>query len=90
MKRTLLALCLSLVAGLAIAGEAAGSRAYDASPQCPKAAAKAAAAGSVAEAGTPAPATPATTVRVRGGGGGTAPTRLTSPRWHTLLPGMFR
>jgi hypothetical protein len=24
------------------------------------------------------------------GGGGTAPTRLTSPRWHSLLPGMFR
>ena len=89
MKRTLLALCLSLAAGLAIAGEAAGNRAYDASPQCPKAAAKAAAAASVAEAGTPAPAVPAVTVRVRGGGG-TAPTRLTSPRWHSLLPGMFR
>ena len=37
----------------------------------------------------PAPAGTAVTVRVRGGGG-TAPTRLTSPRWHTLLPGMFR
>jgi hypothetical protein len=89
MKRTLLALCLSLVAGLAIAGEAAGSRAYDATPQCPKAAAKAAAASSGAEAGTAVPTPPAVTERVRGGGG-TAPTRLTSPRWHSLLPGMFR
>jgi hypothetical protein len=89
MKRTLLALCLSLVAGLAIAGEAAGGHAYQGPPQCPKAAAKAAAATPVADAGTPAPAAPTAPVRARGGGG-TASARLTSPRWHSLLPGMFR
>ena len=85
MNRTLVALCLCLVSGLALAGEAASGNAFDAPPLCPKAAAKAAAAAPVA--GTPAPA-PATT-RTRGGGGAAA-TRLTSPRWHSLLPGMFR
>lgn len=89
MKRTLLALCLSLVAGLAIAGEAASGHGYEAPPLCPKAAAKAAAASPVVEAGTPGAAAPTPVVRVRGGGGPTS-TRLTSPRWHSLLPGMFR
>ena len=85
MNRTLVALCLCLVSGLALAGEAASSNAFDAPPLCPKAAAKAAAAAPVA--GTAAPAPVATRTR---GGGGTAATRLTSPRWHSLLPGMFR
>jgi hypothetical protein len=89
MKRTLLALCLSLAAGLAIAGEAAGGHAYQAPPQCPKATAKAAVAAPAPEAGTSTPPAPATPVRTRGGGG-TASARLTSPRWHSLLPGMFR
>lgn len=85
MKRTLLALCLCLVSGLVLAGEAARANAFDAPPLCPKAAARAVAAGPVA--GTPAPAPASTRAR---GGGGTAATRLTSPRWHSLLPGMFR
>ena len=89
MKRTLLALCLCLVAGLAIAGEAASGHGYDAPHLCPKAAAKAAAATPAVEAGTPVAAAPAPAVRARGGGGPTS-TRLTSPRWHSLLPGMFR
>jgi hypothetical protein len=85
MKRTLVALSLCLVSGLALAGEAASANAFDAPPLCPKAAAKAAAAAPVAGTATPAPAAN----RVRGGGGAPA-TRLTSPRWHSLLPGMFR
>ena len=89
MKRTLLALCLCLVTGLAIAGEAASANGYEAPPLCPKAAAKAATPTPVVEAGTPVVATPAPVARVRGGGGPTA-TKLTSPRWHSLLPGMFR
>lgn len=89
MKRTLLALCLCLVTGLAIAGEAASTNGYDSTPLCPKAAAKAAAPTPVVEAGTSVVASPAPVVRVRGGGGPTS-ARLTSPRWHSLLPGMFR
>ena len=88
MKRTLLAFCLCLVTGLAIAGEAASANVYDAPPLCPKAAAKAAAPTPVVEAGSPV-AAPAPAARVRGGGGPTT-TKLTSPRWHSLLPGMFR
>lgn len=87
MKRTLVALCLCLclVSGVALAGEAARGNAFDAPPLCPKAAAKAASTAPVA--GTAAPAPSASRTR---GGGGTAATRLTSPRWHSLLPGMFR
>ena len=86
MKRTLLALCLCLVTGLAIAGEAASRNGYDAPPLCPKAAAKAAASAPVV--GAPVAPAPAA-ARTRGGGGSTT-TRLASPRWHSLLPGMFR
>ena len=85
MQRTLVALCLCLASGLALAGEAASSNAFDAPPLCPKAAAKVAAAAPVA--GTPVAAPAASRAR---GGGGAAATRLTSPRWHSLLPGMFR
>ncbi|MGH8029967.1 MAG: hypothetical protein ACREO3_08540 [Arenimonas sp.] len=88
MKRTLLALCLGLLAGQAFAGVAASGNGYDSPPLCPKAAAKTAGGAPVADA--PAPHAPATVVRARGGGGATAATRLTSPRWHSLLPGMFR
>jgi hypothetical protein len=89
MKRPLLALCLSLVTGLAIAGEVSGGIGNDEAPLCPKAAAKAATQAPVADAGAPVAASPAPAARVRGGGGTTS-TRLTSPRWHSLLPGMFR
>ena len=85
MQRTLVALCLCLVSGLALAGEAARSNTFDAPPLCPKAAAKASAIAPTAGTAVPAP----TTSRARGGGGAAA-TRLTSPRWHSLLPGMFR
>ena len=87
MKRTLLALCLSLVTGLAFAGEAASGNGYDAQPLCPKAAAKAAVAAPVV--GAPVAQAPTAATRARGGGGA-APTRLASPRWHSLLPGLFR
>jgi hypothetical protein len=85
MKRILLAICLGLVSGLAFAGSAAN--AYEAQPSCPKAAAKAPviARGSENVGTTQAP--PAA-VRQRGGGG--TSTRLVSPRWHSLLPGMMR
>jgi hypothetical protein len=88
MKRTLLALCLGLVSGLAFAGEAANSNGYDAPPLCPKAAAKAAVAAPVV--GAPVGQAPSAAARSRGGGGGATTTRLASPRWHSLLPGMFR
>ena len=84
MKRILLAICLSLAASLAFAGQ--GAQGVDPQPECPKAAAK-------AQASTPAvdaagSGVVSTDAKVRGGGGSS--TRLVSPRWHSLLPGMFR
>jgi hypothetical protein len=90
MKRTLLALCLSLVAGLAFAGDVTRSSGEGAN-LCPKAVPRTAAAAPIIDAGTPVPApTPAVRARATGGGGGALSTHMTSPRWHTLLPGMFR
>ena len=87
MKRSLLAISLSLFAGLAFAGESA--TAYDAQQECPRSATKARAGTPVADpVAAPAPTQAAGSVRTRGGGG--ANTRLQSPRWHSLLPGMFR
>ena len=91
MKRTLLALCLSLVAGLAFAGDVTRSNGYEAATLCPKAVPRSATASPVVDAATPAPApTPAARARSTGGGGGAMAPHLTSPRWHSLLPGMFR
>jgi hypothetical protein len=91
MNRTLLAICLSLGLGAAYAAEPAGNGEYG-EPACPKAAAKAAVAAATAPSssdGTSStPATPAP-ARARSGSGGN-PTRMASPRWHSLLPGMFR
>jgi hypothetical protein len=87
MNRILLAVCLSLVTGIALA--AAPVTDNDAPDQeCPRVTAKAAIA---AQANTTqaAPANASTPpVRARNGGGGA--TRMVSPRWHSLLPGMFR
>ena len=87
MNRMLLAICLCLCAGLAFAADSAGTR-YESQPVCPKAAEKARAANVEADtaAVAPAPATNATRSR----GGGSSSSKLVSPRWHSLLPGMFR
>jgi hypothetical protein len=90
MKRILLAVCLSFVTGLAFAGE--GARGVDPQLGCPKAATKAQIATPAADAaGTAAPvaATPNAKAAARGGSS-TSTSRLASPRWHSLLPGMFR
>jgi hypothetical protein len=87
MKRSLLAISLSLFAGLAFAGES--TTAFDSQPECPRTAAKARAGTPVPDpVVAPAPTQGAGSVRSRGGGG--ASTRMQSPRWHSLLPGMFR
>ena len=89
MTRILLAICLSLGAGLVMA--APSSSTNDSTDQeCPRVTAKAAIAAqanAVQPAAQVAPAA-APQARTRNGGGGT--TRMVSPRWHSLLPGMFR
>jgi hypothetical protein len=88
MKRSLLAISLCLFAGMAFAGESA--TAFDAQPECPRTAAKARAGTPVADpVVAPAPTQTAPGIRSRGAGAA-ASTRLQSPRWHSLLPGMFR
>lgn len=86
MNRILLAICLSLGVGTAFAGQPAGTP-YQPQPVCPKAAEKAAHADQDDDA-APAPAATPAPAASRGGGGSNP--RLTSPRWHSLLPGMFR
>lgn len=86
MSRFLLALCLSLCAVAALAKAPAGNE------DCPGAAAKAektgilnGAASGAAEADAVTPThTPIAPVH------SSATPRLTSPRWHSLLPGMIR
>ena len=89
MNRILLALCLVLgTSGIAMA---ATSSATNDSPEqeCPRVTAKAAiAAQAQTSTTTSAPTTAAPPAKARNGGGGT--TRMVSPRWHSLLPGMFR
>jgi hypothetical protein len=89
MTRTLIALCLSLAASVAFAADPA-TGANEPQAQCPKAAARAAvaAATSTTETST-AGSAPVAPARPRSGAGG-SPARMVSPRWHTLLPGMFR
>jgi hypothetical protein len=89
MKRMLLATCLCLFAGLAFAADSAGTP-YEAQPVCPKAAEKARAANVESDTAAVAPAPTPSAVRVRGGGGVSAANKSMSPRWHSLLPGMFR
>jgi hypothetical protein len=87
MNRILLAICLSLGAGLVMAAPAPTNN--DAPDQeCPRVTAKAAIAAQ-ANATQTTTSTTATTppARARNGGG---TTRMVSPRWHSLLPGMFR
>jgi hypothetical protein len=87
MSRLLLAISLCLGTGLAFAAEPQVDP--DAPEQeCPRTTAKAAAAAHANSA--PKTARPATTpaTQSRNGGGG-AP-RVVSPRWHVMLPGMFR
>jgi hypothetical protein len=85
MNRTLLAICLCLFAGLAFAADNAGTP-YESQPVCPKAADKPRVANVEADTAAVAPATNAARVR----GGGSSSSKLVSPRWHSLLPGMFR
>jgi hypothetical protein len=89
MTRSLIALCLSLAASVAFAADPTVG-ANEPQSQCPKVAAKAAvaAATSPTETGTTGNVAPAP-ARPRSGGGG-SPARMVSPRWHSLLPGMFR
>jgi hypothetical protein len=82
MNRTLLALCLLLLAAVATAAEPLPPEAEP--EQCPKAeAAREKAPPADASKASGHPAAPAT-VRPRG----TA--ARGTPRWHSLLPGMFR
>ena len=85
MKRILLAISLGLAAGVAQAdnvAEPAGSQ-----PVCPdKATQKAKAAPPASDPDAAAPTVPSPKAR----GGGTNSAKLVSPRWHSLLPGMFR
>ena len=90
MNRTLLAVCLSLGAGLAFAAQPAGAP-YAPHPVCPKAAEKThAVAEDDDDADAPVAAAPAAPAAHPTSGGGGSNSRLLSPRWHTLLPGMFR
>jgi hypothetical protein len=83
MKRTLLALPLLLCAAGAFAADPAPTEATEAS--CPKAQAEQEkaqanqATPAATQSGTPAPA------RARG-----ATATRGTPRWHSMLPGMFR
>ena len=87
MNRILLAICLSLSAGLVTAAPAPADN--DAPDQeCPRVTAKAAIAAQASGTQSPPTTTATPPARARNGGGGT--TRMVSPRWHSLLPGMFR
>ena len=84
-----LSLCLFAAAAFALPPTAATSEESVSAPVCPKAAKPAAAAVSDADGdGTPdKPATPAAPAHhIRGGSSDHA----IAPRWHSMLPGMFR
>ena len=85
MSRFLLALCLSLCAVAALAKAPAGNE------DCPGAAAKAEKAGvaNAAVSGADTDAGTLTHTPIAPAHGSASP-RLTSPRWHSLLPGMIR
>ena len=85
MRRLLLASCLVLLAGGALANEALPAEA--AAPSCTKAAAEAADKPSTRAGDEPA-ATPGATAPVRPRSGGAA--GRSTPRWNSLLPGMIR
>jgi hypothetical protein len=87
MNRILLAICLSLAAGLTMAATTPASN-DGPEQECPRVTAKAAIAALPAGTQRSTATTAATPVRARNGGGGA--TRMVSPRWHSLLPGMFR
>jgi len=89
MKRTLLAIGLLLSAGLAHAGGVVNRT--GASTECPnKGAEKAPAADEATDTVSTATRPAKSTRGTSSGGGGTSSTKLVSPRWHSLLPGMFR
>jgi hypothetical protein len=90
MSRLLLASCLCLVAGAAFSAEPQVDG-DGPDKECPRVTAKAAVAAHASGATASGARAPATTpaVRVRNGGGGNA-TKVVAPRWHHLLPGMFR
>lgn len=85
MRRLLLASCLALLAGGALANEAVPAEA--AAPSCTKAAADAAEKPSPRTGEEPA-ASPGATAPVRPRGTGAA--GRAAPRWNSLLPGMIR
>ena len=88
MNRILLAFCLCLgTSGLAM-GATSASTNDSPEQECPRVTAKAAiAAQANTSTTTSAPTTAAPPAKARNGGG---TTRMVSPRWHSLLPGMFR
>ena len=89
MKRTLLAIGLVLSAGLAHAGGVVDRNGTQ--PECPNKAVEKAQAPAASDEGIAATsATRPAKSNARGGGAGSASTKLVSPRWHSLLPGMFR
>ena len=87
MSRFLLVLCLGLGSGLAYAADPQ-SDTDTPEQECPRVTAKAA--GAARTNGQPTTARPDATPasHARTGGGGAA--HVVSPRWHSLLPGMFR
>ena len=87
MKRTLLAIGLVLSAGVAHAGSVVNHTV--ASTECPSKGVEKPQAPEADDAAAASATRPAKSARV-GGGGGTTATKLVSPRWHSLLPGMFR
>ena len=88
MKRTLLAIGLVLSAGVAHAGGIASRTGT--STECPNKGAEKTPAVEVEEVANTASTSTRPAKSTRAGGGGTATTKLVSPRWHSLLPGMFR
>lgn len=85
MQRLLLASCLLLLAGGAVAGET--TPAEGAAPACTKAAAEAAEKPSPRTGEEPA-SQPGATAPVRPRGSSAA--GRSTPRWNSLLPGMIR
>ena len=87
MSRLLLTVCLGLATGVAFAADPQLDS--DAPEQeCPRVTAKAAIAARANSAPAAAAAATTPTARPRNSGGGSS--RMASPRWHSLLPGMFR
>ena len=87
MSRLLIAICLSLGTGLAFAADPQADT--DAPEQeCPHVTAKAAPAKHANS--TPTTARPAATTATHAHTGGGGEARVISPKWHSMLPGMFR